>query len=103
MIRMVNLTCLKCGMSLDVGAAHVQRYCPLCGGKLFISVNQMIDILDEKQEIKESLVKYEKRIKLIKFDNPKRKRNLRWIWITLLVVLIFAMFGAPFLLQNRVF
>ncbi len=90
MIRMVNLSCLKCGMSLDVEASHVQRYCPSCGGKLFISVNQMIDILDEKQEIRQKGVKYATLMSDVNIVERERstKFDIRVFVITFLITLL---------------
>ena len=47
-------------MSLDCDASHMQTFCPNCGNKLFISVSQVNDILNERKEIRQSKVKYTK-------------------------------------------
>lgn len=72
MIRMVNLACRKCGMSLDIDAANLQTYCPNCGEELLITVKQVMDILDEKKEIKQKNVKYVKDVTLVKKKSKKK-------------------------------
>ena len=71
MTRLVNLSCRKCGMSLDTDVSIIQSFCPNCGGELFITVKQMMDILDDRKEIKSKNVKYIKDVKLEKRTKKK--------------------------------
>lgn len=72
-VRMVNLSCRKCGMSLDCDASHMQAFCPNCGGRLFITVSQVMDILNGRKEMKESKVMYSKDLRLRETVNEVEK------------------------------
>lgn len=92
MIRMVNLTCPKCGMSLDCDAANMQTHCPNCSGKLLITVSQVMDILDEKKEIKRKGVVYEKDVTIRQTEKkPKPKHDWGWIIVSFSVIVILTM------------
>lgn len=90
MIRMVNLTCPKCGMSLDVDVESLESYCPNCGGKLYISVPQAIDVFEQKKMIKRKNVKYATMFSDVKSMKETKKSGLD-AWtpaITILSILL---------------
>ena len=91
MIRMVNLMCPKCGMSLDCDASHMQSHCPNCGTKLFISVLQVMDILNEKKEAKRKGIVYVNNATVMKQKTaviPKKKNKDMVAFIVILSVLL---------------
>ena len=92
MIRMVNLTCLKCGMSLDISVEGLCSYCPHCGGKLYITVRQMMDILNNKKEIEQKGVKYATRLSDVNVVSVEKeepvKFDIRVFVITFLITLL---------------
>ena len=75
MIRMANLTCRQCGMSLDEDVNNLDRYCPNCGAKLFITVGQVIDILDDRKELKRKDVKYSTQIHKVSDEKKSQKQK----------------------------
>lgn len=90
MIRMVNLTCLKCGMSLDVNVETIECYCPNCGGKLYMSAPQVIDVLEQKREIKRKDVKYATAlsdVQIVRRTGVHNKKNID-IWICRFIYLL---------------
>ena len=48
----LELTCVKCGGSLNLDLDNLQSFCPYCGSKLMIDTNQLSDILSEREETK---------------------------------------------------
>lgn len=90
MIRMVNLTCPKCGMSLDLDVDAIESYCPNCGGKLFITVSQAIDVWNEKKMIKRKDIKYATKVSEVN-DTKRDSKSFPFeiIGIVFVVLLIF--------------
>ena len=86
-IRMVNLTCLKCGMSLDCDVSSLQSFCPECGAPLLVTVTQLMDILDEKKELKRKDIKYEKDV-TVRPPDEKKKKKVHWDHIAVILALI---------------
>ena len=82
MIRMVNLSCRKCGMSIDFPVDHIDAYCPSCGGPLTITVKQMQDILSEKKNIRQKGVTYETGLDFAEDRKPKPESK----WAALLLI-----------------
>lgn len=93
-IRMVNLTCPKCGMSLDISVEDLESYCPICGGKLFMSVPQVIDVLNQNKEIKRKDIKYATKVSDLKYTKKKikNKTNFVDVLMSVLFVIIIAVF-----------
>lgn len=92
MIRMVNLTCPKCGMSLDISIDDLESYCPICGGKLFMSVPQVIDVLNQNKEIKRKDIKYATKVSDLKYTKKKNKTNFVGVLMSVLFVIIITVF-----------
>lgn len=91
MIRMVNLSCPKCGMSLDISVEGLCSHCPNCGGPLMITVRQMMDILNEKKEIMQKGVKYATRlsdVNVVEKEEQPVKFDIRVFLITFLITLL---------------
>ena len=89
MIRMVNVNCIRCGTSIDIDASNLQAFCPNCGEKLVITVSQVMDILDEKKEIKRKGIVYEKDVNVRKTEKKaKPKRDYGWIFITITIMAV---------------
>lgn len=89
-VRLVNLACRKCGMSIDMDANFLQSYCPNCGDELLITVRQVMDILDERKEIRQKNVKYIKDVNLAK-KKPKKKIDILPVvmFATVLLLVLF--------------
>ena len=77
MIRMVNLQCPKCGMSLDIAVEAICSRCPNCGGELQISVRRMMDIMNDKKEIMQKGVRYATRLSDVKVLQKKKTEQKR--------------------------
>ena len=94
MIRMVNLTCLKCGMSLDISADNLCSHCPNCGGALMITVRQVMDILNDKKEIMQKGVKYATKLSDVQIREKEkaRKRNIDIVRILIAVSMALVVF-----------
>ncbi|MBP5461596.1 MAG: hypothetical protein J6Y20_05660 [Lachnospiraceae bacterium] len=92
MIKMVNLTCRHCGMSLDVDAGNLQAYCPNCGNALLITVKQLMDILDEKKEIKQKSIKYVKDVTLVETKRKKNRIDILPVALIFLIVSAIVLF-----------
>lgn len=99
MIRMANLTCRQCGMSLDEDVNSLDRYCPNCGAKLFITVSQAIDIWDDKKELKRKDVKYSTQIHAVKDKKSKEEKRmssleiLGYVAIAVLIIVYAVLIG----------
>lgn len=89
-MRMVNLSCPKCGMSLDISADDLCSYCPNCGGALTITVRQMMDILNDKKEIMQKGVKYATRLSDVSIVEREQqvKFDIMTFAITFLITLL---------------
>lgn len=94
MIRIVNLICKECGMSLDVDAKHLQTRCPNCGASLLMTVSRVIDILDEKKEIREKGVAYTKDLRVIQGKTKKKFPRLLRFALLLFIIFLLAAAGA---------
>ena len=92
MIRMVNLSCPKCGMSLDISVEGLCSHCPNCGGPLMITVRQVMDILNDKKEIKQKGVKYATRLSDVNVVATEKEEpagfDIRVFVITFLITLL---------------
>ena len=56
----IELTCSKCGGSLNFDLDNMQSFCPYCGEKLLIDTSQLGMILSEKEETKRLQLELEK-------------------------------------------
>lgn len=92
-MRMVNLSCRKCGMSLDVSADDIASHCPNCGTVLSITVPQMIDILNDKKEIKRKGLKYSTQVTGTKIRAEKKKKRNNDIWIMIFPFLLAVLYA----------
>lgn len=81
-MRLINLTCEKCGADLELDLDHITAYCPYCGNRLMIDVANLDKILLER----EKRITAEKELENYKdrtiFDE---KRNIKSILLCLLV------------------
>lgn len=93
MIRMVNLSCRKCGMSLDEDVNRLDRFCPNCGGKLYISVSQAMDIFNDKKEIERKNVKYATQVYSIKEQKTEPKKQIKFIDVLFYIVSCIILIG----------
>lgn len=91
MIRMVNLTCLKCGMSLDISADHLCSYCPHCGSALMITVRQVMDILNDKKEIRQKSVKYATQMSDVQLRKKEKTRKKKIDIVRVLIAVSIAL------------
>lgn len=92
MIRMVNLTCPKCGMSLDTDVDHIEEFCPNCGNGLLIPVSKAVDIWNEKKSLKRKDVKYIQSVETVKPVKIKKQEKTVDIWLVIIVFMIFVTF-----------
>ena len=107
MIRMANLTCRQCGMSLDEDVNNLDCYCPNCGAKLFISVSQAIDIWNDKKEIKRKDVKYSTEIYAVRDQKTEQKKrsgfwDLLGYAAVIIVLIIYAIIIGYFIAGSNV-
>lgn len=99
MIRMVNLSCRRCGMSLDEDVNNLDQYCPNCGGKLFITVSNAMDIWNDKKELKRKDVKYSTQIHAVKDKKSKEEKRmssleiLGYVAIAVLIIVYAVLIG----------
>ena len=97
MIKMVNLICRKCGMSLDVDAEHIQEFCPHCGEELLIRITTAMDIWNEKKVLKRKDLKYATQVSDVNIVKSKDKRkvviNKTLLFVTIFMVVLFAALG----------
>lgn len=81
-MRLINLTCEKCGADLELDLDHITAYCPYCGNRLMIDVANIDKVLLER----EKRITAEKELEHYKdrtvFDE---KRNIKSILLCLLV------------------
>lgn len=49
---MLSLNCVQCGASLELDPERLLAYCPYCGNKLLIDVEQLGALLTEREKTK---------------------------------------------------
>ena len=70
--KMVRLKCQNCGSSLDLDMDNLMAYCPYCGQKLLFDVDQIGNILLEKEKTKQKVI--DRDIESKRIEN-EQKRN----------------------------
>ncbi len=90
MSQLINLKCQNCNEILEIDLDHMQAYCPYCGSKLLIDVEDLDKILVAKEETKRKQMEYDHEIEMRKMDQEDDKRNTRELWIMLIGLIIVA-------------
>jgi DNA-directed RNA polymerase subunit RPC12/RpoP len=80
-MRLIQLTCSKCGASLNLDLDNLQAYCPYCGQKLMIDMDQMNQILTEKEKTKRQQMEYDHETQMKEMENKDRWKTLKWAGI----------------------
>lgn len=70
-IKMVRLKCQNCGSSLDLDMDNLMAYCPYCGQKLLFDVDQIGNILLEKEKTKQKVI--DRDIETKRIENEQKK------------------------------
>lgn len=48
----LNLTCTKCGSSVDTDLEHIQVYCPFCGHEMVVGAGVFKDLYEKSKDKK---------------------------------------------------
>ena len=83
--KLVRLKCQNCGSSLDLDMDHLIAYCPHCGQKLLFDVDQIGNIIIEKEKTKQQEIKYKHNIDTKKM---KEERDRKYILYSLILIVI---------------
>ena len=51
-MKFIHLKCDSCGAELELDPEHLQAYCQFCGSKLLIDMDQLSELLVEKEKTK---------------------------------------------------
>lgn len=89
--KMVRLKCQNCGSSLDLDMDNLMAYCPYCGQKLLFDVDQIGNILLEKEKTKQKVIDRDiesKRIENEQKRNEDKSENMIIIACFIVLVLI---------------
>ena len=58
-MNLIKLKCASCNAPLEVDLDNLQVYCPYCGQKLMIDVQQMKDLLIEREKTRQMQLGYD--------------------------------------------
>lgn len=78
-----ELTCFKCGGSLNLDLDNMQSFCPYCGEKLMIETNQLSKILSEKEKTKRL------QMELDKEERNEIRKHQETKWENMMIVGVF--------------
>ena len=79
--NLINLTCTSCGASLEFNLDLLQAYCPFCGKKLMIDIDQLNSILIEKEKTKRQKMEYEHEAHMAEVENADKWKTAKWLGI----------------------
>ena len=92
--KLIPLICSNCGGKLDLYLDNMQAFCPYCGEKLLVDINQLGHILSEREKTKRRQmdIEAEERMELLKSENKNKdaKRIFKYT-IGLAIAMILAM------------
>ena len=79
-MKLIKMNCNNCGAQLDIDLDNLNAYCPYCGKKLLISIDQLGSVLAERERTKRTLGKEEYKIKReqILCDHISREEDKAW-------------------------
>lgn len=100
-INIVHLKCQNCGADLNIDMNNFIAYCPYCGQKLLFDVDQIGNILFEKEKTKQQEMKYshDLEVKNMGLDILKGINKLYWKSIKYSIYFILGGLAFIFLLR----
>ena len=86
-MKLISLECPGCKANLELDPENLIAYCPYCGKKLLFDLNQVEEILYQKEKTKQIKIIKDSEIEKIKLINKKNKDdNKHEIWTIILFV-----------------
>ncbi len=86
-MNIIHLKCQNCSADLDIDMEHFIAFCPYCGQKLLFDVDQIGNILlekektnHEKERTKQQELKYEHDLKIKNMNRDVLKGINKWYW-----------------------
>ena len=73
--RLMNMKCQNCGANLNLDLDHLMAYCPYCGEKLLVDIEQLGSVLIEKEKTKQKELEYNNKIKYEQVKNEEQRKN----------------------------
>lgn len=73
--NIIHLKCQNCGAALDLDMDNLIAYCPYCGRKLLFDIDQLGNILIEKEKTKQKVIDRDIETKRIENERKKNRDN----------------------------
>lgn len=89
-MRFMQLKCSNCNAQLELDTDHLQAYCPYCGQRLAVDIEDLSDVLVEKEKTKQTRERTKRTQIQIDYNDRKEKRSsqqLRKMFLVELAVL----------------
>ena len=106
-VNLIHMKCQNCGANLDIDLDHMMAFCPYCGEKILIDIDQLSSVLVEKEKtnratkfvngvenIADKIVEYKTKKEEIK-NAPHQITKNEIIALIICVFLILAMMLIP--------
>lgn len=96
-MKLITLTCEKCGASLEVDTDNLMASCPYCGAKMMVEVDDLQQLLLSKEQTKRDEMKYahETEMKNIEAEESKwyNKTVIKFFIGFIIVFLVMILIG----------
>lgn len=91
--NIIHLTCQHCGAALEIDSDNLMAYCPHCGQKLLFDVDQIGNILLEKEKTNREKEKTKQKVidhdlELKRLENEEDKNNNVFAAVTFLILFL---------------
>ena len=97
-MKMRSMKCNNCGASLELDIDNLISYCPFCGNKLMFDVEQIEEIIKEKERTKQIFKQEEEKTKRVQLEKEKEITDIS-SRTKIIVALIFAWIASIVLLM----
>ena len=90
---MKNIKCDNCGASIEVNYEKLIGFCPFCGTQLHFDINQVEDILKERERTRQVELRETGLTKRAQYENEKENKAIdakRIVTLSILCVWIFS-------------
>ena len=102
-MNLVKMTCSNCNANLKIDLDNLQAYCPYCGEKLMIDVEDLGELLKEKEKTKRTINKEMHRTNRMKLEKEYEEKAKDKDWRKTIIGTVFAVIvlGVIFISLDR--
>ena len=82
--KIIHLNCQNCGAALDMDTDRLIAFCPYCGQKLLIDIDNLSEILLEKEKTKQKEIDRDLETKRFKHEEKRNndKRESKFLFVS---------------------